>query len=124
MTELPTRKEMDEKLAHKAGKTNVLQKNVDRLDGKMDMILEGMDAQTQQLDIIRTDMKAGGGRLDLHERVWEIWSSELLAAACATRMKNMSNCPGTDTDFFCLTTLKSITIISLATKGHMALHWI
>ncbi|NIA31753.1 MAG: hypothetical protein GWP06_17820 [Actinobacteria bacterium] len=32
------------------------------------MILEGLYAQTQQLDIIRTDMKAIGGTLDLSER--------------------------------------------------------
>ena len=71
LTELETRLEQKADkvdLLRLAEKTDGLQKNVDRLDGKMDMILEGMDAQTQQLDIIRTDMKAIGGTLDLHER--------------------------------------------------------
>ena len=49
-------------------KMDSLQKNAERLDNKIDMILEGMDAQTQQLDIIRIDMKAMGGTLDMHER--------------------------------------------------------
>ena len=51
-----------------AEKTDVLQKDVERIDNKVDMIIEVLDAQTQQLDIIRTDMKAIGGTLDLHER--------------------------------------------------------
>ena len=63
MTKLPTRQEVDDKLALKADKADV-----ERLDNKINMILEGMDAQIQQLDIIRIDMKAIGGTLDMHER--------------------------------------------------------
>ena len=49
------RQEMNERLALKADKSDVQR------------ILEGMDAQAQQLDIISTDMKAVSGTLDLHE---------------------------------------------------------
>ncbi len=49
------RQEMIEQLALKADKSDVQR------------ILEGMDAQAQQLDILRTDMKAVSGTLDLHK---------------------------------------------------------
>ena len=32
------------------------------------MVIEALDAQTRQLDVIHTDMKAIGATLDLHER--------------------------------------------------------
>ena len=83
MSELPTRTEMDEKLAQKADKADLflldsrvsqLDEKINYLDGKlnrivekMNLILNGMDAQAQQLDILSTDMKAISGTLDLHE---------------------------------------------------------
>ncbi len=52
MTELPTRKELDDKLALKADKADVqrLDHKVNHLDNKINMILEGMDAQTKRLE--------------------------------------------------------------------------
>ena len=49
------RQDMNERLALKADKTDVQH------------ILEGMDAQAQQLDILRIEMKAVSGTLDVHE---------------------------------------------------------
>ena len=49
------RQEMNERLALKADKSDVQR------------ILDGMDAQAQQLDILRTDMRAVSGTLDVHE---------------------------------------------------------
>ena len=49
------RQEMNERLALKADKSDVQR------------ILDGMDAQAQQLDILGTDMKAVAGTLDVHE---------------------------------------------------------
>ena len=49
-------------LEHKADKSDV-----QRIDKNVEQILQGMDAQAQQLDILRTDMKAVSGTLDVHE---------------------------------------------------------
>ncbi len=70
MTALPTRNELDQKLAQKADKTDVdrLEKRVHTLDEKMNLLLNGMDAQAHQLDIISTDMKAVSPTLDNHEK--------------------------------------------------------
>ena len=59
MTEIPAIKE---KLDQKANKADL-----DHLENKVNLLLDGMDAQAQQLDILRTDMKAVSGTLDLHE---------------------------------------------------------
>ena len=59
MTEIPAIKE---KLDQKANKADL-----DQLENKVNLLLDGMDAQAQQLDILRTDMKAVSGTLDLHE---------------------------------------------------------
>ena len=71
MTEIPAIKE---KLDQKADKADLLQK-ADKADlaqkadkADIQMILEGQDALAKQLDVIRTDMKAIGATLDLHER--------------------------------------------------------
>ena len=53
MSELPTRKEMDEKLDQKADK-----KDVDEIRQDLQIIINGMDKQVQQLDIIRTEQVA------------------------------------------------------------------
>ena len=50
------RQEMMAQLALKADKSDVQR------------IIEGMDAQAQQLDILRVEMKAVSGTLDVHEK--------------------------------------------------------
>ena len=56
------RQEMMVQLALKADKSDV-----QRIDKNVEQILQGMDAQAQQLDILRTDMRAVSKTLDFHE---------------------------------------------------------
>ncbi len=65
-TQVATRQELNE-LRHEMNEKFALKADVQRIDDKVDLILEGMDAQAQQLDILRTDMKAVSGTLDFHE---------------------------------------------------------
>ena len=73
MIEIPAIKE---KLDQKTDKVDMdrayhdLKKMIGQKAEKTDIqqILEGQDALAKQLDIIRTDMKAIGGTLDLNER--------------------------------------------------------
>ncbi len=73
MTQVPTRNELQhglnelrqEMMAQFALKAD--KSDVQRIDKNVEQILQGMDAQAQQLDILRTDMKAVSGTLDLHE---------------------------------------------------------
>jgi hypothetical protein len=53
MSDLPTRKEMVEKLDQKAD-----QKDVDEIKQDLQIIINGMDKQVKQLDIIRTEQVA------------------------------------------------------------------
>ena len=66
MTEIPAIKE---KLDQKADKTELirLDNRVDSLDNKVNMLLEGMDAQSKQLETLSIDMKAVSRTLDIHE---------------------------------------------------------
>lgn len=75
MTELPTRKELDEKLALKTDKTdlNRLERRVDQLDQKVEridrnvgLILEGMDAMAQEQEINRMERTAVSKTLDVY----------------------------------------------------------
>ena len=78
MTELPTRKEVDKKLASmetrfitqmRAELENKADKaDLDHLDNKVNLLLEGMDAQAKQLEELNLDMKTVVSRtLDNHE---------------------------------------------------------
>jgi len=70
MTELPTRKEMDAKLAQKADKQDVLEleKRVHSVEKKMDLMLNGMDAQAKQLDRLSNELSAVSRTLDIHNQ--------------------------------------------------------
>ncbi|MDZ7721944.1 MAG: hypothetical protein U5R06_03715 [candidate division KSB1 bacterium] len=63
MTQVPTKQEMNEKLELKADKTDV-----QRIDNNVKLLLEGMDAQSKQLETLSIDMKAVSRTLDIHEQ--------------------------------------------------------
>ncbi len=62
MTELPTRKEMDAKLAQKADK-----KDLEILGKKVDNIIDILDAQSKRLDTIQQELESISRTLDIHE---------------------------------------------------------
>ena len=69
MTQMPTKQEMNKKFELKADKTDIqrIDQEIQRLDNNVKLILEGMDAQSKQLETLSTDMKAVSRTLDIHE---------------------------------------------------------
>ncbi len=78
MTEIPAIKDSINRLEQRVDrleeKVDRLEQRVGRLEQRMDsherkinIIIEGQDAQAKQLDIIRIDMRAELATLDLHE---------------------------------------------------------
>jgi hypothetical protein len=72
MTNVATRQELEQK----ADKYDVLmiknsvdenKKTIVRLENKVDLLVDGMDAQAKQLDIIRTEQAAFTRAIDRHE---------------------------------------------------------
>ena len=62
MTQVSSKQEMNEKLEIKADKTDI-----QRLDNNIQLILEGMDTHSKQLETLSIDMKTVSGTLDIHK---------------------------------------------------------
>ena len=85
-SEVPTKKEMNARfeqvdarfermarvLADKADK-----KDIERIQQKLDKLLEGMDSQAGQLDIIRTEQYATSATLDRHEQRLDVLETKI-----------------------------------------------
>ena len=85
-SEVPTKKEMNARfeqvdarfermarvLADKADK-----KDIERIQQKLDKLLEGMDSQINQLDTIRTEQYATSATLDRHEQRLDVLEEKI-----------------------------------------------
>ncbi|MDZ7721937.1 MAG: hypothetical protein U5R06_03680 [candidate division KSB1 bacterium] len=74
MNEVPTRKEMQQRYEAHDKRFEQIERRLEQIEqqkaDKSDVqkLLEGMDHQSQQLDIIRIELKAISGTLDNHEK--------------------------------------------------------
>ena len=69
-------------LQQKAEKNDLerLEKRVNTIDDKMNLLLEGMDAQSKQLETLSIDMKTVSGTLDIHKERLAILEERVFGA--------------------------------------------